>query len=109
MKFPKPKVCYPNGNIALVENSIKNDIVPKLVREPLLEIRQRPALLVPDILQLRFEEWNLVLVRCILQVFLNWRPVYLQTLPVFTVSRECDWKPVPKRTILWPNEAARSI
>lgn len=63
-----------------MESRIDN-VVPELVGEPLLDVLQGPTLLPANILQLRLEERDLVLVCGILQILLDGFATHLQVLP----------------------------
>lgn len=54
-----------------------DDIIPRLVWEPLLNKIENPALLLANLFQLGFEEWDLVLVCRFLEVFLHRFPIDL--------------------------------
>ena len=55
----------------------EDNVVPKLIGKSALDITQRPALFVPQVLELGFEKRDLVFVGGFFQVFLDGGSVFL--------------------------------
>ena len=59
-------------------DSGENDVIPKFVGKPALDITQSPPLFLPKALQLRFEKRDLIFIRGFLQILLHWDTIFLE-------------------------------